>query len=275
MLSQWLAQARKELEREIQGVAYQKYFIQFQKKFRFYQRFNSWRAVAASPENREYSHPQRDAILRPLFHEPRDRQDDRWRTVLLYLFWQDLERILRTKGHWDDKADERELWQRIYWAFSETVCKLDLAERSERIGSKIYGDTFNRCYRQCKKEWEVRKVSTSLYNDQDEVVEIPAADQSIERTDHAHDLKALVQWLEQLHTKGLISSDGLYLIVGTVLYDRELGKCAAELGLSYQAAKKCRQRTLATLSRLQKNPDFSNFFVPDRPSRCPLPDRDP
>ena len=68
----------------------------------------------------------------------------------------------KKKRLWD-RDDPDELWQRIFWAFHQSVCRIDLARRRDRLVQRIYNATIHRLHDDYRRDWlhAEREVATA------------------------------------------------------------------------------------------------------------------
>ena len=52
-----------------------------------------------------------------------------------------------------DSDDPDELWQRIYWAFHQSVCRIDIARRRDHLVQRIYNSTIHRLHDDYRRDW--------------------------------------------------------------------------------------------------------------------------
>lgn len=234
------------LEREIQTTEYRNLLTFLQREEPFLRRFSTWLDVIAFMRGGSSRDPSKDAVLRPILYSHREDEDHHWRTILLTIFWPGLMSIHSKKCHWDpDEPDE--LWQRIFWSFHESVCRIDVSRRPHQITSKLINDTIHRLFESYRRDWiHVERVASM---DPTIIQEMSGAVDGIDfdcmelREVHEREISRL-----QEHCRaGRITEADFFLIVGTRLYGQSIAEHAREVGLSREAAKKRRQRAEARI----------------------------
>lgn len=231
---------RALLEEQVQRANYQILLEGLKGKEFMFKQFKTWADVNAFMHPRKLKDPVTDEILRPIFQANRESEDQRWRTILLSIFWPMLERIDARKSCWDSKEDER--WSNITWAFLQTVCTLNISQRPHRIAQKVLNDTLHRLYEAYKRQWV--QAATECPTDP---WEIPESENGVEKSVLAEievqsEMKAAINSYRRYRNRNRISETDFCLLVGTRIYGKSLAESARELGISYEAAKKRRQR---------------------------------
>ena len=211
----------------------------------FYQQFQSWAEVVTFMRTGTSCDPAKDWVLGPIFRCHEEDQDPRWRTILLVIFWPGLESLHRKKCLPDSEADV--LWSNVIWAFLQTVCKLKATRRADRLVQKVINDTYHRLHEIYIKEWAWPSYLSSLDKlpAADLARTVPTVDPAFAKFEQRHDQDAEIRRLNARHEAGSLSEQDLWLLIGTRIYGKSLRTCAECLGLSYEAAKKRRQRAEA------------------------------
>ncbi len=203
---------------------------------------------------RAHSTPQGDAILRAIFERHREDGDPAWRTILLLLHWHVLEIIWSRARRLDDDGEAR--WANVLWAFLKAVCRLDVRQRPEGIARKIFNDTCHDLRALYRRE-RFRAGAPWPEDDDGNPIDIADWDRGFAEFDKAQDRADLLRRLDQLRRSGHLPEVDYLLLVGTEVYNRSLQECANETGLSYEAAKKRRQRAKGAIglsdNRLQES----------------------
>ena len=238
---------RSDYERllaSLKGAEYQELLRDLQGRQPLFRRYDSWDAVIMEMRRGTSRDAIKDDILRPIFAAHAKDEDSRWRSVLLVIFWPALVAIHARRIAWD--LEPGELWQRIFWCFHQTICRLDGRARSHGLPQKIYNDTFHRLYADYARDWERSSQEAPL--DLVEAWRDPRAD--ISALDDRIDGEEQIRRIRALVNHGQLTETDFRLVVGTLVYDFSLEESAKRLGLGYEAAKKRRQRALAKIRPL-------------------------
>ena len=242
---------RARLERELETNEYRELLTFLQRGEPFLRQFSTWGDVIAFMRHGTSRDPRKDEILRPIVAAHGEDQDHRWRMILLVIFWPGLMSIHLRKRHWDtDEPDE--LWQRIYWAFHESVCRINLKRRSDRLVQWIYNATVHRLYEGYRRDWT--RAEREPARDPTMIQEMGGDIDGIDfdgmelRELHQRRVKRLSEHFEA----GRITQADFLLLVGTRLYGQSIPDYARGTGLNPEAAKKRRQRAEAAIRRHEK-----------------------
>ena len=242
---------REQLEQEIEGEEYHLLLVRLHGEHPFLTDFSTWGQVVGFMRDGSSQDPLKDEVLRPILAAHAADGDPRWRTILLVIFWPGLRSICIKRRRWDKEFEE--LWANAVWIFLEAVCRLDVTKRPNRLVQKLVNDTTWRIgveYRQARD-----RASLEIPTDP-ELVECLAGG--------CEDAGLVNQYVEEerefrlchfrKHLKaGRMNETDFNLIVETRVYEKPLRECAEEWGLSYQAAKKRRQRAEAAVRHCEES----------------------
>ncbi len=241
---------REALEGELGTTAYGTLLQGLKRKAPFFKRFKTWAEVLAFMREGRSDDPRKDKVLRPIFRAHMEDGDPRWRQVLTVIFWPGLESIHRQKRHWDPNPEDR--WQNIHWAFLEVLCRTDVEKRLHRLVQKVFNQTVRRLYGEYSRKW--RRTGHESLMDPEDLDRLPDAESIGSTSAELREAQeAALRRLRRYLDRGHISEAGFLLLVGTRVYDKSLAQCAREVGLSYEAAKKRRQRAEATIASIQQD----------------------
>ena len=208
---------------------------------------STWEDVEKLLQRGSRDDPMNDQILLTILGALHQDKRPEWRSVLLFLFWRDLERIWRFLARLD--AEKFDRWTNVLWAFSEAICSYDPSQRRERVTQKIRNDTINNV----KKAYASRLFRVGLFQSlesdrEDEeaspVDPIASPDPAWIEVEERLERKSIQQRLNLLVQRGVIAERDLPLLVGTIIYGRTITEWAREHGVSDEVAKKRRQRAL-------------------------------
>jgi len=239
------------LEQELETRQYQELLIDLRRREPFLRVFASWADVLTSMRRGTSRDPRKDEVLRPILAAHAADQDHRWRTILLVIFWPGLTALHRRKSHWN-RDDPEELWQRIFWAFHETICRINLDRRSDRLAQWIYNATAHRLYEGYERDWT--RAKRELSTDPDDLGALAGRVDGIdiEGIELREQHQRAIQRLREHCEAGRISEADCLLLIGTRLYGQSLREYARGAGVKIETAKKRRQRAEAAIRRHDK-----------------------
>jgi len=242
---------REQLEQEIENKEYRPPLLWLQREHPFFRDFSTWGDVIAFMREGHSQDPLKDEVLRPILVAHAEDRDPRWRTILLVIFWPGLKSVCIKRRGWDPEFQE--LWANAVWSFLEAVCRLDPAKRPDRLVQKLVNDTTWRLGVEYRRAWN--QASVEIPTDP-ELIECLAGgldDPGFAELQFREEQELQIgRMLDHLEA-GRISETDFNLLVGTRIYGKLLRECAEEAGLSYQAAKKRRQRAEAAVRRFEEN----------------------
>jgi len=217
----------------------------------FLRQFNTWADVLAFMRQGISQDPSKDEVLRPILAAHGEDGDHRWRTILLALFWPGLRSIYSKKRFWD-REEPDELWQRVYWAFHQSVCRIDIARRRDHLVQRIYNATIHRLHDEYRREWlhADREVATDPMELTELATGVDGIDFAAIELREAQEIE--IQRLREHLDAGRITEADFFLLIGTRVYGKSVADYAREAGLDYQVAKKRRQRAEAAIRRFEK-----------------------
>ena len=242
--------ARKLLERELKSEQYQELLRRLQERESLFQCFLDWNDVVAFMRRGTSRDPQKDEILRPIFQAHSEDQDQRWRTILLVIFWPGLESIHWKKRGWDLDPDER--WQNIVWTFLQVICRVDVTKRPSRLVQKVFNDTVHHLHDEYRHEWDWMNRKRIKEADEIERLAGGAEDIAFATVELRDAQEAEIRRLHRHMQEGRISEADFLLLVGTRVYGNSVAEYAREAGLDYQVAKKRRQRVEAAIRQFER-----------------------
>ncbi len=152
------------------------------------------------------------------------------------LFWPGLRSIHSKKRLWDRKNPD-ELWQRIYWAFHQSVCRIDVARRRDRLVQRIYNATIHRLHDDYRRDWlhAEREVAT----DPEELTALAGVAEGIdfEGMDLREACQKEIDRLRGHLDAGRITEADFLLLIGTRLYGQSISEYARGAGLNYRGGQ--------------------------------------
>ncbi|MDD2709243.1 MAG: hypothetical protein PHV34_14750 [Verrucomicrobiae bacterium] len=241
----------KTLEQEIRGAAYTSLMQEIQETAPSLKRFVAWNDLIAFMRQGRSDDPLKDQILRPILAAHASTQDSRWCTLLLVIFWPGLDAIASRKRKWEPDLEER--WQNLLWAFLQTLSKLDLAKRPNRLVQKIINDTFRRFFDKCRAGWEqsMREITTAP----DEFERLAAGDENgvnFDRMDLSSTQDLEITRLIGHLNEGRLNEKDFLLLIGTRVFGKSAAQYAHEMGMDQDLARKRRLRAESALRKFEE-----------------------
>lgn len=194
-----------------------------------------------------------DVVLKPILTAFRRQPDEVWLNILLFLFWRSQSRIYRAlRGRVPNPDD---VGSEVRWAFLRVLHRLDPTQRIAAYGQKIINDMWHDVRLHCERErarqerfptpaWEAEDDQ-----EEDDPKEPGAPDPAFAMVGHRHDAARIRADLKGHVRCGRLSRADYLILVGCYLYGRSLDEMAGRLGLTYEVAKKRRQRALERLKK--------------------------
>lgn len=230
--------------------------------------FSSWADAKSWLDGLGAWREETDVLLRPLLSTCRERPDQSWHDILLFLFWRPLMRIYGRTRLLDQQSDQR--FSLVYWSFARAVQRLDLEQRPARLGAKVLQDVWHDVREHYEHEHRRARLHDAPLDgseDDEGGLDDPgsargALDPAFFAIEHRHDRSWAIARLKALVRAGHFSRPDLLIVIGCHLYGRTLEEMAARQGVSYEAVKKRRQRAVDFLK--EHAPDLSPD-LPDTP----------
>ena len=236
---------RARLEQEIETKEYRPSLQRLQRECAFFRDFSTWGDIVAFMRGGSSRDPMKDEILRPILAAHAEDSDPRWRTILLVFFWPGLKSICIKRRGWDPEFES--LWSNAVWIFLQAVCRLDLSKRPGRLVQKLVNDTISRLGADYRRARDQSAVEIPTNPGLIECLAGGVEDPGLDELDFRDDQELRIEKYRAHLEAGCISETDFTLLVGTRIYCKALRECAEELGLTYQAAKKRRQRAEASI----------------------------
>lgn len=202
----------------------------------------------------------KDLILRPILESHHACPDARWVEILLLIFWPGLHSIIGKMRGRDPDLDA--LWTNVEWAFTRVIYGLDPAQRASGLAQKIYNDTAH----YIRKEYAVQEQrwKCQVSTESPEVDKLLAGDDpGIADFELRDERDGQSRWLYERCHKGVISEEDRDLIDWTIVYGEPLADYCRRAGITYEVAKKRRQRALRKLREHEKKHKYRKFHVPE------------
>lgn len=247
-------QDHRRLERELQTAEYKRLLRTLWQKHTFLMQFKAWADVLAFMREGTSRDPRKNDILLSILKIHSVDRDHRWRTILLTIFWPGLVSIHRRKRHWD-KDNPDELWQKIFWAFHETICRIDLERRKDSLVQRIFNGTVHRLHDGYKRDW--RKARREYDTDPHKIKALAGGVDGVdfEGMYLREVFETKVERLREHRDAGRLTEADFRLLVWTRLLGMSVADYARALDLGYQRMKKRRQRAEAAIRRSEEEDD--------------------
>ena len=181
-----------------------------------------------------------DACLWALVRRVQQRMDTQAALGLLtYLMAPGLQNILKEATRRPKPLHE--LWSEVWWSFLQTILKYPLERRRQRVAANLMMDTRNHLRRLWRSD-STREASLDEVDEAELAVQPQFDDQ----------LQAQARALIEGEGADITEEDNSILI-GTRVYGEDLRDVARRLGITYEAARKRRQRIEEKLRQKWKN----------------------
>lgn len=205
----------------------------------------------------------KDSVLLTLVSEQQKIPQDCLQTLLCLSLWPGLDHLFNRFKSFSSEPEE--LWGELQWAFFQVIASYPTQRRIHNVAGQILLDVKKQLYRnhinaQKEKAAQQRLAEIYLANEKD----IETGSISIYDLTEAHDSynptplddeeialgKSLFQKLTQ---QNIISDADAELLILTVLKEIPIRDAAQILNISYDAAKKRKQRVLRVVRNLLKD----------------------
>jgi len=240
----------RRLQREIEGEEYAALLQRLQCREPVLRRFSSWSDFIAFMREGESDGPLKEEALLAILEAHAADRDPRWRAILLAVFWPGLDSIFNRKKRWDADADER--WQNVQWAFLQTVCRLDVRRRTDRLVQRLVSGTIHRLHDEYRRVWRLNGRETATDPEQLEELLDGGEELDFDAMDLRAKQEAEIKRLREHADAGRISEADFLLLVGTRVYGKTAAQYARETGISCDLARKRRLRAEAAIRRAEE-----------------------
>ena len=240
----------RRLEQELGSATYTSLLRRLHETHAFLRRFGDWTDFIAFMREGTSDDPLKEKALLVILEAHAADRDPRWRAVLLAVFWPGLDSIFHRKKHWDTDPDER--WQNVQWAFLQTVCKLDVDRRSDRLVQRLINGTIHRLHDEYRRVWRLGERETALDPEQLEELLAGGEELDFDAMDLRSKQEAEIERLREHADAGRISEADFLLLVGTRVYGKTAAQYARETGISSDLARKRRLRAEAAIRRYEE-----------------------
>lgn len=206
-----------------------------------------------------------DSVLRPVLVAAKPSLDETWQNILLLLFWRQLAQTSCWLSEIAPVRAERD--SQIVWEFLRAVHRLDLNRRPEYIGRKLVNDTQHGMRLHFRQQHGRDALHVPILDEHEEAdgptgggVRDPGSeDLGFAAAEYRHDRDRAQADLLDLASRGRITPADAFILIGCHLYGRSIEEMADRLGVSYETAKRRRQRAAARLKNIAR------YLSPDLP----------
>lgn len=240
----------QRLQEEVAGVEYGRLLKRLQRSEPSLQGFSKWSDFIAFMREGTSDDPRKEEALLAILQAHAVDQDPRWRAILLLVFWPGLDSIFNRKVRWDPDEDER--WQNVVWAFLQTVWKLDIARRTDRLVQRLINGTIHRLHDEYRRVWNRSDRETTT--DPEQLEEMVGGGEGVDFD--GIDLRLMqdaeIKRFRDHMDAGRISEADFLLLVGTRVYGKTAAQYARETGISSDLARKRRLRAEAAIRKAEE-----------------------
>jgi hypothetical protein len=215
--------------------------------------FGGWPELIATIRSGLPQDPATDELLWPVLQVSSQDRNEYWQAVILKCFWPSLWRLYERSRRWSQSAGD--LWQDTLLAFLQVVRERDPNHHQQGVAQKILRWTRDRLRQSYRRHWRSARRQFSE-TDTGRVLDPSRIDEGFARIDMGDALKAEGRRLRGLRDEGLLSEADYRLLFCTRLLGEPLRSYAAKAGLSYEAARKRRQRVERLLGGTHGIEDF-------------------
>jgi hypothetical protein len=219
-----------------------------------------WTEVLHFVSQKRITNPETDSLMRAIFlarHRLQNfhcrnvielhRYDDPcWKTILTGLFARGLAFLHRCRiRHWDQ--DPNELWCNLLLAFLEAVDWFDVTKHPNHIGKKIMNNAYHRLFKTYSRSWKYDSkilFNSNAYSSLD-CGPLSFGNALVELRDAG---RIHLVRLHRAYEEGRITKSDFYLISRSRVFGERLKIAAARVGISYELARKRRQRAEAAIN---------------------------
>jgi hypothetical protein len=218
-----------------------------------------WTNVLEFISSKPVTDPGSDLLIRAIFlarrrqlnNQPVDsielrrQADGYWKTVFTVVFARALAFLHRKKArHWD--RDPSDLWSNVLLAFLEAVDKFDVTQGSNRIGKKILNSSYHKLYQGYVRKWRYES-KIQVGENSNHFLDHGAMSIGYAIVDLRDAIRTNLELLRRAYHEGRLTKIEFDLIRRTRLSTIGLKEAAALAGISYELARKRRQRAEAAI----------------------------
>ena len=234
-----------------------------------FQTFQSWAAAAMHIHALPADSSEKDQLLSGVFLAIQSHGTAGYQAVLLALFWPELRSLYRKKRRWDKNPESR--WVNAVWAFLHAVDRFDPEARTSGISRKLINDTDHELYRIYKAEWDLLEIERPTapdeilnQHDRPEEASLLAAAPESPRDFAIANLRSNLE-------SGRIDQLDFQLIFESRVQGKSLEACAADAGVSYQAAQRRRNRAEVLIQKFNAQSGIFSDSLSDPSNLPPFP----
>ena len=206
-----------------------------------------------------------DGILCELFTCYAENRSPLWLTVLTLVFFPVLTANLVTRRHW--RTCKEEMCSDLYWALTGALADVDPSSRQSEIVRQVINRTLGRFRQLCEKEWNHARRERASADLVHTAKEPNGPDLRLVALEERDEARWVLGRLRGMAERSAISREDLKLVLDTRMQEVNLQDAATARGLTYQAAKKRRQRAETAIRNLMPGAPGGNGHGLSPPSR--------
>ena len=214
------------------------------------ERHATWRALIKTMHDPSVDPKTKDNVLAILVGAQQEGPHPILGAALLLVFHPGLCRLLGR--HRPSDPDAHEVWGEIHLGFLEAVQAVDVDLHAGRIARAIIRSTHNRVKLTFDRRFAFDRRRREHDFDLDERPSA-AADRAMDEVERRDVFETYARLFRAACDAGVIDTDELHLVAGTIIYDRPLADYARKNGGNYEALKKRRQRALRAFRAWRKH----------------------
>ena len=241
---------RKKLSLVLQDPLYGSLLQTLDQLNRLPKKYKSWADLELWLQNFPDDDDKWDSILKPILRIHQLDRDFRWRTILMVLLWDELAWVQR--GQMGRIMDKEDFGSEIGFAFFESLMMNSFFIRSKNYRNSIKMDVKRRVYRRLKREIRRSEIEETAIGKYPEIYYPEKSTAPIVELEKQWEIDDLIFQLKQMVAAEILSKADFHLLVGSLIYGKPLRDWAMENGLTYEAAKKRRQRAATAIISYKK-----------------------
>lgn len=251
---------RNHLEQQVESQRFASRFDQIKGRHRALSEFSSVGELRTRLCDHSTSYVITDGVLLALIQEYQQQRDSDALALLHLLVFPSLDHIFNSKR--SAEADIDLLWGEVEWAFLQAVLDYPVNRRRGRVAANLQLDTLLRVCRWQRAEVRAQEASARLaqYLDtwQEDLALLGAGvlalvgtppKAAIKPTFARAEARRAKGFLMRLVDQGIITEIDLRLLVEVHLQGRKVRHIADDLGLTYETARKRKQRAEAAIRK--------------------------
>jgi len=234
------------LIRETRSAAYRTLLNDLQAGNAIFRQFSRWSKVVRFVQTGKVkSREDLDLVLVPIFdeiaHEMDVQRRQMWSTILFALFWVPLEKLCRGNHSWCNDSNVRR--QHLAFGFAKAIYAVAMGTRRQWIARKLMNDSQSTLRKSCEEERRESSRAKRLrkkHETKSRALALLCTEAA--RLELAERFERILKDLNRCVHDCVITSSDFELLVATRLRGESLRDFGRNMGVSYEMAKKRRQR---------------------------------